>query len=128
MKEQDDMSERELLPCPFCDAAMVEFERGNYAEHPWSEAEDFCHMRGFAVHKSRYGWWNRRSPSRQLILEEAAKVADEAQATAREEIAEEKAEEGYDPYAFGSGFLSGELTAAVNIAKAIRALKEKNNG
>lgn len=51
-------------------------------------------------------------------------MADEAQATAREEIAEEKAEEGYDPYAFGSGFLGGELTAAVNIAKAIRALKE----
>jgi hypothetical protein len=55
---------------------MVELERGNYAEHPWSEAEDFCHMRGFAVHRSRYGWWNRRSPSRQLILEEAAKVAE----------------------------------------------------
>jgi len=66
----------ELLPCPFCGAAMVELERGNYAEHPWSEADGFCHMRGFSVHRSRYDWWNRRSPSRQSILEEAVKVAD----------------------------------------------------
>ena len=63
--------------------------------------------------------------SRREVLEEAARVADEAQATAREEIALEKAEEGYDPYTFGPGFLSGELTASANIAKAIRALAEE---
>lgn len=62
--------------------------------------------------------------ARREALEEAAKVADEIQASAREEIAADKEDLGddYDPYSFGSGFLSGELTAAVNIAKAIRSL------
>lgn len=61
---------------------------------------------------------------RREALEEAAKVADEAQASAREEVASDKEEMGedYDPYSFGAGFLSGEITASINIATAIRAL------
>lgn len=62
--------------------------------------------------------------ARREALEEAAKVADEAQASAREEVASDKEEMGedYDPYSFGAGFLSGEITASINIGTAIRAL------
>jgi hypothetical protein len=89
-----------------CTEAGQEPKFVNYADHMASECV-------------------RLTAPRREVLEEAARMADEAQATAREEISLEKAEEGYDPYAFGSGFLSGELTAAVNIAKAIRALAEE---
>jgi len=61
---------------------------------------------------------------RREALEEAAEVADEAQASAREDVASDKEEMGedYDPYSFGAGFLSGEITASINIATAIRSL------
>lgn len=118
----------ELLSCPFCGGEPYVIEDDRYNR---------CHVGCDCVAGPRI-WqdvgflsdaiaaWNRRpTSSRREVLEEAARVADEAQATAREEIALEKAEEGYDPYAFGSGFLSGEITASVNIAKAIRALAEE---
>jgi hypothetical protein len=61
---------------------------------------------------------------RRDALEEAATVADETQASAREEVASDKEEMGedYDPYSFGAGFLSGEITASINIGTAIRSL------
>lgn len=52
----------DLKACPFCGGEMI--VHATYAEHPWVEADtgDYCFMRGFSVHDSRYGWWNRRSP------------------------------------------------------------------
>ncbi len=124
----------ELLSCPFCGDAM----RPRHALWPCEGDSDGiihanpteCPAEGFSIGTADEGVsvaaaWNRRSPSRREVLEEAARVADEAQATAREEIALEKAEVGYDPYTFGPGFLSGEITASANIAKAIRALAEE---
>jgi Lar family restriction alleviation protein len=105
MKEQDDMSERELLPCPFCNgvpaihAQMV--SRYQFVSCSRCNCDGPLKERTSAAIAA----WNRRSPSRQSILEEAAKVAD----------VEAKAWSGREAYACAE-------VACENIAAAIRSL------
>lgn len=70
------MSERELLPCPFCGFDDIrETHHGGasytvWCGHCWANSPHDTTPR-----EAREAW-NRRSPSRQSLLEEAAKVAD----------------------------------------------------
>jgi Lar family restriction alleviation protein len=83
------MSERELLPCPFCGGNDVAISVDENQGNKWGSAVCFsCSAVGPEVRTGyetypEASWraeaaaeWNRRSPSRQSILEEAAKVAE----------------------------------------------------
>jgi Lar family restriction alleviation protein len=70
------MSERELLPCPFCDG------RPRLVAPVW-DLLPYCECLRCGVkttmattNAEAIAAWNRRSPSRQSILEEAAKERD----------------------------------------------------
>jgi 5-methylcytosine-specific restriction endonuclease McrA len=85
MKEQDDMSEREVLGCPFCGGPAGEESGPCGEEYVFIIAcqTPTCTPMPCATSTidldAAISAWNRRSPSRQLILEEAAKLRAEVQ-------------------------------------------------
>jgi len=73
------MSERELLICPFCGSAdcRVIGGPGTKGGPKYWAGCDHCSGRAWGdTEAEAIAAWNRRSPSRPLILEEAAKVAE----------------------------------------------------
>ena len=72
MKKQDDMSERELLPCPFCNG-VPEIHTQMVSRYQFVSCSR-CNCDGPLKERTSaaISAWNRRSPSRPLILEEAA--------------------------------------------------------
>lgn len=107
-----------LEPCPFCGGTDISITADENQGNKWGSACCFsCSAVGPEVRTGyetypEASWraeaaaeWNRRSPSRPLILEEAAKVAD----------VEAKAWSGREAYACAE-------VACENIAAAIRSL------
>jgi hypothetical protein len=137
MKEQDDMSERELEPCPFCSAGNTDIQERRLPpsmQGPGAiisvTVRHWCPVppgQPSGLHVSMHGRdresaiaaWNRRSPSRQSILEEAAKVADGYAGQARLAMAGD---------CMGAAYLRGKEQTADTIAAALRSLTQGEAG
>ena len=113
----------ELLGCPFCGGKNITLrceqmpppESRPWYWAVWCECGARCKAdaniyKGDAKARA-IAAWNRRSPSRPLILEEAAKVADEFAETHR-----------------APPHHNDTFWTATNLAKAIRSLADKEKG
>ena len=121
----------ELLSCPFCGDAM----RPRHALWPCEGDSDGiihanpteCPAEGFSIGTADEGVsvaaaWNRRSPSRREVLEEAARVADKHYQESKKSAAYYKSLPKDD----GSyGQCLADMIVAGDIAIAIRALAEE---
>ena len=121
----------ELLSCPFCGDAM----RPRHALWPCEGDSDGiihanpteCPAEGFSIGTADEGVsvaaaWNRRSPSRREVLEEAARVADKHYQDSKKSAAYYKSLPKDD----GSyGQCLADMIVAGDIAIAIRALAEE---
>lgn len=121
-------SETELKPCPFCGGRM----QPRHALWPSEGDSDGiihtapteCPAEGFSIGTADEGVsvaaaWNRRSPSRREVLEEAARVADKHYQDSKKSAAYYKSLPDDD----GSyGQCLADMIVAGDIAIAIRAL------
>lgn len=123
------MSERELLPCPFCGREPRVCPDDSYGacqvfcpgEHQDCEAHPSIHMEKDQLGEA-IAAWNRRSPSRREVLEEAARVADKHYQESKKSAAYYKSLPKDD----GSyGQCLADMIVAGDIAIAIRALAEE---